>query len=102
MSILTKIRQRPDNQKKIFSLVVAGILTLVIIFVWLSFTNSAVNTQTDNSDKLSSVSPTQAIKDEFSNALSSLKQDTSQVSSSTGTDTIPIEVVESTTTEGKK
>lgn len=99
MGILTKIRQQPDNKKRIFSFTGAGILTVIIIVVWLSFSNSAVSNQADSSDKLSSVSPLQAIKDEFTNALSSYKQNILKVSTTTeSSSSIPIEIVDTNST----
>ena len=101
MGILTKIRQRPDNQKKIFAFVGAGVLTLVIIIAWLGFTTSAANTKVENPDKLSSLSPWQIIKDEFSKALTNFKQTTTDISStseSLSSSTIPIQVIEATST----
>jgi len=76
MSFLDKIREKSDHQKKIFSFVSALVLTLVIIVVWLSFSqksgdNFAVDRQ---ENKLSSVSPIQMIKDEFSEAYSSFNK----------------------------
>lgn len=69
MGILTKIRQKPDHQKKMFSLVSALILTLIIVAAWYSFSNISVKTQLPADDKLSSVSPLQVIKDEFAKAF---------------------------------
>ena len=93
MSILNNLNQRTNNQKKVFSLVLALIITLFIVGFWVSFTNnSAADQSTGNStDKLSSVSPWQVVKDDFSNAFSGLNGSTSspQVSSSP----IPVEVV---------
>jgi hypothetical protein len=94
MGILTKIRQRPDNEKRIFSFVTAGVLTIIIFVVWLSFSNSASNTQTENPDKLSSISPLQVIKDEFSKAFSSSKESTTTHSTSSGQATSTVEIIE--------
>jgi hypothetical protein len=88
MGILTKIRQRPDNQKKIFSLVTAGVLTVIIIVVWLSFNKTSINTKVEDPDKLSSISPVQVIKEEFSKALSGFKESTEEISSTTATTTV--------------
>jgi len=93
MSILNSIRQKPDNQKKLFSLVSAIILTLLIVFVWYSFTSNLDSTNMAGEDKpstLSSLSPLQVIKDEFSKAYDSI---TGKVSDSVATDTVPIEIV---------
>ena len=70
MTILNNIKKRPDNQKKFFSLVLALVLTFFIVGFWYSFTSdSSVNKKTGESEnKLSSVSPWQIIKDEFSKA----------------------------------
>ena len=93
MGILTKIRQRPEHQKKLFSFVSAGVITLVIVTVWFSFNNvSSGQTAEESSKKLSSVSPFQVIKDEFSKAFSGLP-DLGGNSSTTSTSTVPIEIV---------
>lgn len=96
MSILEKIKQRPDNQKRVFSLIGAGVLTAIIFFVWLSFSRVSVETKINN-DKLSSISPIQVIKDEFSKAFSGLKENLS-TTDIVSTSSLPIEVVQSTTT----
>jgi hypothetical protein len=72
MGILNIIRQKTDNQKKIFSLVMASLLTLIIVVVWFSF-NEETKTQKivkEEPSKLSSISPIDMIKDEFSKAFS--------------------------------
>lgn len=93
MGILTKIKQKPDGQKKIISLITAVILTLIIVVVWFSF-NSKENQVAEERDKLSSISPVQVIKDEFSKVFSSFKENI-QASSSVSTTpvTIPVEIV---------
>ena len=78
MGLLTKIRQRPDNQKKMFSLVTAAALTVIIFVVWLSF-NGVSNQPKADSSKLSSVSPLGVIKDEFSKAFSNFKDITTEM-----------------------
>lgn len=101
MGILTKIRQRPDNQKRIFSFVSAAIVTLVIFVVWLSFGDDPIETKLVKEDTLSSLSPIQVMKEEFSKALSDFKESTESMSSTTdyfGSSTVPVEVVESTST----
>ncbi len=93
MSILTKIRQRPDNEKKVFSLVTAGVLTLIIFITWISFTgnNKTLSTeQVITEDKtLSSISPIQVIKEEFGKAISNFKEittsSTTDISTATST-----------------
>ena len=91
MGILNKIRQISDSEKKIFSLISAVVLTLIIVVVWSSFAgSSASDNEVDTQDKLSSISPMQVIKDEFSKVFSSLDSD-NQASSSTST--IPIEII---------
>jgi hypothetical protein len=94
MSILTKIRQKPDNQKRIFSFVGAGILTIIIFVVWLSFSRVSIETEITDEDKLSSISPMQVIKDEFSKALSNFKDMTS---STTINSSVPVEIIELST-----
>lgn len=86
MGILAKIRQKSDQQKKVFSLVTALILTAVIVVVWFSFNNVSFNGQMpDGSDKLSSVSPIQMIKDEFSKAFSNFNNNVSDLEASSTT-----------------
>lgn len=100
MSILQTVREKPDNQKKLFALTGAIILTLVIVFVWYSF---GANRQADDlaaavsESKLSSVSPWQVIKDEFSDAFSGLGDKISSFQSGSTTqdtsNTVPVEFV---------
>ena len=90
MGILTNIKQKTDSQKKVISLVVALVLTLVIVVVWFSFSSISVDTELpgESAGKLSSISPWQTIKDEFSSAFSKAS-----------TSTLPIEIInESTST----
>lgn len=96
MGILNSIRQRPDNQKKVFSLVAAIILTFFIVALWYSFSSNSSENQAsgEKNSKLSSISPLQVIKDEFSKIFSTFNDDMSGVGSST----IPIEIIEATTT----
>jgi hypothetical protein len=80
MGILNNLKQKPDNQKKIFSLVTAIILTLVIVVVWFSFTDNSVdNNFVSEGNKLSSISPIQLIKEEFSKAFSGFKDATEAI-----------------------
>ena len=91
MGILNKIRQKPDNEKRLISFIMATVLTLVIVVFWFSFTASTAGNQISekDQDKLSSVSPMQVIKDEFSKALSGFDTQIHSGSSST----IPVEVI---------
>ncbi len=92
MGILNKIRQKSDNEKKIFSLISAVVLTLIIVVVWSSFSSSSASDEVlDDQGSLSSISPMQVIKDEFSKVFSSLDSDTQASSSTT---TIPIEIID--------
>ena len=86
MGILTKMKQRPDSEKKLFSLVLAGVITLVIVMGYFSFSNSDPKVE-DESGKLSSVSPIQMIKDEFSKAFSGFGE-------SSTTPNVPIEIID--------
>ncbi|MEI6190944.1 MAG: hypothetical protein WCP24_01075 [bacterium] len=95
MGILNKIRQKSDNEKKILSLISAVVLTLVIVVVWSSFTSSsASDNEVDAQDKLSSISPMQVIKDEFSKLFSTLG---SNIKASSSTTTVPIEIIKEET-----
>ena len=98
MGILEKIRQRPENQKKIISLVSAAVITLIIVFIWYGYPFRSTNTNSveANNDKLSSVSPFQVIKDEFSKAFTSSKSIFGEAASSTANNTV--EVIEASTT----
>jgi hypothetical protein len=106
MGILNLIRQQSDGQKKIVSLVTAVILTLIIVFVWYSFSNSNGSEElaVNEPSKLSSISPVQMIKDEFSKAFSNFKETTEQLDLSTTTEStstvpiVPIEIIEATST----
>ncbi len=104
MGILNIIRQKPDNQKKIFSLITAIILTLVIVIVWFSFSNKPFDSETAvGESKLSSLSPLQVIKEEFSKAFANFNNQAPDIMSTTSTSTVEIEIVESaTSTEGQK
>jgi len=80
-----------DNQKKIFSLALAATLTLIIVVIWYSFgdkkTNQVAGEKVES--KLSSISPVQMIKDEFSKAFSEFNKNNSTTSP---------EVIEATST----
>ena len=94
------IRQRPDNQKKFFALITALILTLIIVGFWFSFSNNSSENQIagGNQDKLSSLSPWQVIKDEFSKAFSGLNNEISDQASTSPivTEVIPEDLSTST------
>ena len=92
MGILTIIRQRPKNQKKVFSFVTAIVLTFFIVGIWFSFSkNSDEKLAGEKKDTLSSISPIQMIKDEFSKAFSNLSEETSDLESSS---TVQVEVIQ--------
>jgi hypothetical protein len=96
MSILTRIRQWPDNRKRVFSLVSALVLTVVILILWLSAGSSQVLPPAEE-NKLSSISPMQVIKEEFTKAVSDFKDNTNQDSGEVSSSTIPVEVIVATT-----
>lgn len=103
MAIFTNLKEQPDNQKKLFSLITAIILTLVIVFVWFSFTDKPADGQDviAEEDKLSSISPLQMIKDEFSKAMSNFNSAVSETETGSSTlsdNTVPIEIIDATTT----
>lgn len=102
MGILAKIREMPDNKKKVFSLVTAAAITFVIVTVWISLTKTDTLAES-KVNKLSSVSPWGMIKEEFSKAFSGFKEATENISTSTplrseatGGQAIPIEIIEAT------
>lgn len=78
-----------ENQKKLFSLILAAVITLIIAGLWFSFSGSpADQASAEAQDKLSSVSPWQVIKDDFSQAFSNFNKSTDIPSS-----TVPVEVI---------
>jgi hypothetical protein len=86
MSILNKIRQRPYEQRKIISLLTAIVLTIIIVAVWFSFSSFGKNQRPGDDSRLSSVSPFQMIREQFSEAFSDLDKGMTaleEVSSST-------------------
>lgn len=98
-----------DNEKKIFSLITAAVLTLIIVVIWFSFGDKkSTDLVTKEEVKLSSLSPMQVIKDEFSKAFAGFNDKMDDIASTTlieSTSTlitdgqaIPIEIIESTTT----
>jgi hypothetical protein len=99
MSILLKIRQKPDNQKKIFSLISASILTLIIVVVWFSFNDSSAEKVTlKESEKLSSISPMKMIKEEFSNIFSNFNSQMADIDISSTSDEVLIDSPVTTST----
>ncbi len=104
MGILNSMRERPDNQKKIFSLITAVILTLIIVVVWFSFGENKADNDLAGAEpaKLSSLSPIQVIKDEFSKAFSNFKETMPDLASTTditdSTSTIPVQTEEASST----
>jgi len=92
MGILTIIRQRPENQKRVFSFVAAIVLTFFIVGIWFSFSkNSDEELAGEQKETLSSISPIQMIKEEFSKAFSNLGEETSDSESSS---TVQVEVIQ--------
>jgi len=96
MEILTKIREMPDNKKKIISLVVAIVLTFFVVGLWYSLTSDSVDNVAieEKVNRLSSISPWQMIKDEFSRAFSGFDNKSDEIS----TTTVPVEIIEVTNT----
>jgi hypothetical protein len=87
-----------ESKKKILALVGAAVLTLVIVGFWYSLTKDTSNNKNvvTGEDKLSSISPMQVIKDEFSKAFSGFNEATGNVST-TSTSSIPIEIIDEAT-----
>jgi hypothetical protein len=74
MKFLNKIKSRPSHEKNVVSLVLAGLFTFIIFSVWLGFgSNKDIQEETN---KLSSVSPIQIIKEEFGRAYTDFKSQT--------------------------
>ena len=97
-----------DNQKKIFSLALAAVITLVIVVIWYSLGDKKNNQIAEETEiKLSSVSPMQVIKDEFSKAFAGFNEKVTDMASTIDTEStstiitdgqvIPIEIFEATT-----
>jgi len=75
MKFLDQIRQKPDNQKRIIAFSSSIFLTLVIVLIWFSSNGgSDIKVSVNNDDKLSSVSPFQTIKEEFSKIFSNANE----------------------------
>ncbi|OHA46985.1 MAG: hypothetical protein A2541_01025 [Candidatus Taylorbacteria bacterium RIFOXYD2_FULL_36_9] len=94
MGLLTNIRQKSDGSKKLLALIIAIILTLIIVGLWFSFTaKTAADDQIVNQKPslLSSLSPWQVIKEEFSKVFSDLSKKSDVI--------IPVEVIEATTSD---
>ncbi len=104
MGILNNIRQKSDNQKKILALALALILTFFIVGLWFSFSNKTADNQVaeQKENKLSSLSPLQVIKDEFSKAFSNFKETTGEISTTTSSSIIPIEIIETQSTSSEQ
>lgn len=88
-----------DSKKKILSLVGAALLTLIIVGFWYSLTKDPSDSKNavTGENKLSSISPIQIIKDEFSKAFANFNQVTEDIGT-TSTSTIPIEIISATST----
>ncbi len=103
MSVLEKIRQMPNNQKKVLSFAIATALTLLIVVTFFSTADKTTANQVEKEDsKLSSIKPMQLIKDEFSKAFSNfgevkdgLESITIQSTSTTvvSEQSVPVEIV---------
>jgi hypothetical protein len=90
-----------DNQKKIFSLALAATLTLIIVVVWFSLGEKSTNEALIKENRLSSISPIQVIKEEFSKAFSGFSASVADINSSStdniSTSSISIETIEEST-----
>jgi len=98
MGILNKIKQKPDSQKRVISLVFSLVITIFVVGIWYSFSEKKGSTElsADEQSKLSSLSPIQVIKDEFSRMFADIKQGADVISSTT-LDNIPIEIFDEET-----
>ncbi len=92
MGILTKIRQGTDGQKRFFSLAIAIILTIIIVIGWFSLTKDpATNEQAkEEQNKLSSFSPLEIIKDEFSRVFTDFGEKIGELESGSTTPNLEI------------
>lgn len=97
MGIFSNIKQKTDSQKKLISLSVAVIITLIIVVVWFSFSNISVDNKIagTDSDKLSSISPIQVIKDEVAKIFTSFSNITAEkpVENILSSSTLPVEII---------
>ena len=64
MGLLQKIRAKSDKEKNIIALVSAGIITLIVVILWLGFA-PAEKKKSDSDLKLSSISPFETFKEQF-------------------------------------
>lgn len=76
----------------------AGVLTAIIFGIWFSGTSDPSQIKAETESKLSSISPIQLIKEEFTKVVSSFGSTHSTSSEQVGTSTVPIEVIESNST----
>ncbi len=83
MTLLEKIKQKPDHQKRVISVVTAGALTILIVGLWFSLGRKDSSAAPEQAEAtLSSISPLQVIKDEFSKAIDNFKETVSDGSTS--------------------
>lgn len=102
MGIFLKIKERPDSEKKIFSLITASVLTLIIVVVYFSYGEKKSDDLIDvkNENKLSSISPLKMIKEEFSKAFATAKESLNMNNQiSTSSVEVVDEIITSTSTE---
>ena len=99
MGLLQKIRSKSDKEKNIISLVSAGVITLIIIILWLGFGASKEIKKDESDSKLSEISPFETFKEQFSEITGSFKdnlnkavQEIDKLGQSTST-----EIIQSTT-----
>jgi len=75
MGILDKIKDKPDHHKKIISLLMASLLTLIIVYIFLYVPNKQININKPKDKDLSSVSPFKAIQSQISDLFSGSSTD---------------------------
>lgn len=70
---LESLRQRPEEQKKLIALTVAGTITLIILVTWISTRSFSLSPNNDNVTQAQTASPTQSIKAQWNTFMQTVK-----------------------------
>lgn len=98
MGILNKIKEKPENHKRVISIVSAGLLTLIIIYFFLYIPNKNLNIDKPETKNLSAISPIQAFKSQITDLFLNNTEDEEASSTTIIIETIDFEENDSTTT----
>ena len=79
MGLLQKIRSKSDKEKNIISLVSAGVITLIIVILWLGFGVSKEIKKNESGSKLSEISPFETFKEQFSEIAVGFKDNVEKI-----------------------